>query len=156
MSTRNKPSDSDAVLDEDILEVLAEAQDPAPLRPEFTARLRTQVLSRIEKEKVNHDFLTIRQHEGVWCEIAPKMAKKVLFTDPVAGIQSYLLRLDPGFEHQDHDHPIDEECLMLEGELTLGSITLKAGDYHLAPKRLAHGYARSETGALLFIRGAIV
>ena len=56
MSTRNKPSNSGAVLDEDILTVLAQAQDPAPLKPEYSARLRTQVLARIAGEQVKHDF----------------------------------------------------------------------------------------------------
>lgn len=53
-----------------------------------------------------------------------------------------------------HEHPLDEECLVLEGEFTLESIKLRAGDFHFAPKGMTHGVARSEHGALLYIRGA--
>jgi hypothetical protein len=33
-------------------------------------------------------------------------------------------------------------------------VTARAGDYHLAPRGVPHGWLRSRTGALLFLRGA--
>ena len=61
----------------------------------------------------------------------------------------------PGASLPAHDHPADEECLVLEGEVMLGDILGRAGDYHLAPKGLPHGTITSKTGALLFIRAGI-
>lgn len=41
---------------------------------------------------------------------------------------------------------------MLSGEVSFGDLTLRAGDYHLAPKGMVHAEAYSATGALVFIR----
>lgn len=82
------------------------------------------------------------------------MEMKLLHGDQDAGTQSYLLRLHPGAELQPHDRLLDEECLVLEGQVTLGPVTLRAGDFHFAPSGTSHGKAHSRAGALLFIRGA--
>ncbi len=69
-------------------------------------------------------------------------------------VASFLIRLDPGFYHEGHDHPVDEDCMILEGQCSLSGIALEAGDFHFAPKGLPHRQTKSETGALLFVRGA--
>lgn len=71
------------------------------------------------------------------------------------GVLSYLLRLEPGFKSKGHNHPVDEECLMLEGDLTLGGLTLNAGDYHLVAAGLLHGNVSTVNGCMAFIRGAV-
>ena len=157
MSTRDKTSDTDRVLEDDILNLLAQAQDPVALVPGRILSMRTSILTRVAKDRArtSRSFLTVRQDEGVWIEIVRGIEKKVLFTDVAEGIQSYLLRLHPGSELPSHEHHQDEECVVLEGNLTMGTVTLSAGDYHLAPKGVTHTYTHSITGALLFIRGEI-
>ena len=49
-----------------------------------------------------------------------------------------------------HDHGFPEECLVLQGEITIGDITVCAGDYHFAAKGARHGTLTTRTGALLF------
>lgn len=54
-----------------------------------------------------------------------------------------------------HVHGHDEECMVLEGEVRVGDLVVKQGAYHLAPRGVAHEPTRSESGAPLFLRGAI-
>lgn len=101
--------------------------------------------------------VTVRAEEGEWLPHSPGIAFKLLHLDPEAGIQSYLLRLDPGAEVEPHDHLADEECLMLSGDVTFGDdeLTLRAGDYHMIPKGVWHSRAHSAAGCLAFIRAHV-
>jgi len=144
-------------LDDDILELLAEAQEPAAIPVDCAARMRTDIMGKIANEQAGEStgFEILRHEEGVWFEAAPGAKIKILHTEQGTGLLAYLVRLQPGFEMHGHDHPFDEECLMLEGDLTLGTLTLQAGDFHYAPKGVYHGALRSESGALAYIRGAL-
>lgn len=157
MSEQGVKSTADCVVDDDMLQLLAESQDPVPVAPDDSRRIRTGLMARIraERQAPEPDLVTIRAEEGEWTEVAPKARIKVLSTDPRTGALSYLLRLEPGFEYQPHGHAIDEECLVLEGEFRIGECRLKAGDYHLAPEGTRHERASTATGALLFIRGPV-
>src|SRR5512141_257488 len=98
-------------------------------------------------------FITLRgstQRDAGWVELLPKAHAKLLFTDGVA--ESYMIRLEPGAWAPAHEHPADEECLVLEGTLWQGDIFLKAGDFHVARRGMKHGELRTDTGALVFIR----
>jgi len=71
------------------------------------------------------------------------------------GIMSYLLRLAPGASFSPHRHPIDEECVVLEGTLQIGSdLWVPAGGFHLAHRDSVHATVSSVTGATIFLRGA--
>ena len=85
-----------------------------------------------------------------WIEMLPKAHAKLLYTDGEA--ESYMIRLEPGAWAPAHDHPADEECLVLEGTLWQGDVFLKAGDFHVARPGDRHGDLRTDTGALVFIR----
>lgn len=96
--------------------------------------------------------ITLRESttsEG-WVELLPKAHAKLLFTDGEA--ESYMIRLEPGAWAPAHEHPANEECLVLEGSLWQGDIFLEAGDFHVARPGDKHGDLRTETGALVFIR----
>jgi len=45
--------------------------------------------------------------------------------------------------------------MMLAGEVFLGDILLRAGEFQLAPAGSLHGEAYTDVGALLFVRGAV-
>lgn len=74
----------------------------------------------------------------------------------VGSVVSKLARLVPGGRLRDHDHALDEDCMMLEGELLMGDILLRQDDYQLAPVGVPHVNAVSEPGALFYIHGNIV
>lgn len=63
-----------------------------------------------------------------------------------------LVRLSPGAVVDPHSHPADEETVVLEGEIEVGSQRLGPGDSQLAPAGSRHDTIRSRDGALLLIR----
>ncbi len=98
--------------------------------------------------------LTVPAILGNWRPFLPGIERKVLHT--ADGIMSYLLRLAPGAALPAHHHPVDEECVVLSGVLRLGDqLELREGDFHLGRKDLAHARIDTETGATIFLRGAI-
>ena len=100
-------------------------------------------------------FITLRGSTQVgdgWVELLPKAHAKLLFTDGVA--ESYMIRLEPGAWAPAHEHPADEECLVLAGTLWQGDVFLQAGDFHVARPGMKHGELRTDTGALVYIRYA--
>jgi quercetin dioxygenase-like cupin family protein len=70
-------------------------------------------------------------------------------------VASMLVRFAPGGAVADHRHALDEDCLVLEGEMFLGDILLRAGDYQLAPAGGGHFGECSERGVLFFFHGAL-
>lgn len=53
-----------------------------------------------------------------------------------------------------HPHPFDEEIMVLSGEVFLGDILVQQGDYQIASAGSEHLEMSSDTGCLLFVRGA--
>ena len=124
----------------------------APVQPDTEARaqMRQKLFSRVHEGKT--DFLFVHTHEGYWQNLLQGVDVKLLRRD--ADSRSFMLRMDANTRVPPHEHPSDEECIVLEGEVWLNGILCKAGDYHLAPKGQPHDWLRSDTGCLLFIRGA--
>ena len=114
------------------------------------ASMRERIFKRIHATQA---LTTIQSEEGEWAAFSPKVQIKVLRRD--VETQSYLLRLEAGAVVLPHVHGQDEECMVLEGEVRIGSLVVRQGAYHLAPRGVAHEPIRSEHGALLFLRGAI-
>lgn len=116
------------------------------------ARVKARVLSAIGAQG-DPQHRTVRAAEGRWLEVGPGIARKLLWTD--ASTESWMLRLAPGAVVRGHLHPADEECVVLEGSLRIGSdLVLGQGDYHVAASGSVHEDVTTETGALLYIRGA--
>jgi quercetin dioxygenase-like cupin family protein len=135
----------------DLEKVLFTAIRPEPVEPDRAAALKARILERVRRES-GAATMTLRAHEGEWIALGPKAEMKLLREDETS--RSFLLRLHPGAVLPAHGHPMEEECLVLEGEVQLGNVIARAGDFHLAPKGVRHGVVRSEKGALLFLRGA--
>ena len=95
---------------------------------------------------------SIKTNEGDWVEIHQGVYVKECWTDGT--ITSRLCRFEAGACLDGHDHPHDEECMMLSGDIFLGDILLQAGDYQIASAGSQHLEISSDTGALLFVRGA--
>lgn len=95
---------------------------------------------------------TVFADDREWVEVAPGIWKKELWSGGT--LVSRFFRLEPGARLEGHPHVLDEECMMLSGEVFLGDILLREGDYQLAPAGSRHGEVYSDVGALLFVRGA--
>jgi hypothetical protein len=70
-------------------------------------------------------------------------------------VVSMLVRFEAGACVSDHHHAIDEDCLLLQGEMFLGDILLRAGDYQLAPASGTHFGETSDVGVTFFFHGAL-
>ena len=142
---------------------------PDDLPPELTAQLaadlreqalgpmdrfmlKQRLLNRVRSDACGTPSTTVRNRDEGWKPLMPKVQIRVLRRD--AETMSYLLRLEPGAEVPSHPHPIDEECMVLEGELQIGELSLGAGDFHLAHRGVPHGVLSSRTGATIYLRGA--
>lgn len=72
-----------------------------------------------------------------------------------ADVVSMLVRFEPGAAVPDHRHAIDEDCLVIEGEMFLGDVLLRADDFQLAPAGGTHWGETSDVGCLFWFHGAI-
>jgi anti-sigma factor ChrR (cupin superfamily) len=114
--------------------------------------IRGRLMERVADADTSH--LTIDCHEGEWQPILAGVAIKVLREHE--GVLSYLLRLDPGAVLPPHRHPRDEECVVLEGRLRVGTqVEIGPGGYHLAHRHALHATITTDTGATIFLRGAV-
>ncbi len=146
-----------SALDDDILEYLLDGVAEMRVPPSLQTRMRDNILDQVAREAacLTAGFTTVRASEGEWVQAMPGALIKILHQDAVTGALAYLARLSPGFAMQGHGHPIEEECLMLEGDLWMGDLHLHAGDYHVASKGVQHGKLRTEHGALVYLKGAL-
>ncbi len=149
MSERRNIAD-EPVIDPQMLDALLEAV--APLAP--PAGLRAQVLERIHRTVGHSDFITFPGHTG-WVEWFPGVEIKRLSVDELAGSKSFLLRAQAGVSLPEHGHHGLEECMVLEGEFTIGEMTLHAGDYHAAAAGSTHDVSSTRTGVTVYLRAAI-
>lgn len=114
--------------------------------------MRRRLLERVADADDSH--LTIDADQGEWQEFTPGVRIKVLHEQ--GGVLSYLLRLAPGARLPAHRHPVDEECIVLEGTLRVGTrIEVGPGGYHLAHRGALHAGLSSDSGATIFLRGAV-
>ncbi len=88
-----------------------------------------------------------------WTAAGPGVQVQALCGDPQ--VVSMLVRFEPGAGVADHDHAIDEDCLMLAGEMFLGDVLLRPLDYQMAPAGLGHFGETSERGGLFYFHGAL-
>ena len=113
---------------------------------------RRQLLERVADAEETH--VTMRADDGHWLPYLDKVQIKTLHRS--GDTLSYLLKLAPGGSVPAHRHRLDEESLVLQGSVRLGTHTeLGLGAYHLAHQGTLHATFCSTDGALIFVRGAV-
>ena len=135
-----------------ILEALASAVRPAELSAEQRGRLRRRILERARAE-TPEGTRTLRAHEGEWIEIRPFVEVRELRRDEASGMYTSLLRMRPGGIIPAHLHEREEECIVLEGEVEIGTHKLAAGDVHIAAAGSWHEQVSTRKGVLVLLRG---
>lgn len=122
-----------------------------PATPAQARAIRRRLLERVADTEDSH--LTVPEGPAGWQPYGDGVQIKVLHENE--GVLSYLLRFAPGARIDAHRHPLDEECVVLEGVLKVGSqIEVGPGGYHLARAGSLHASIATETGATIFLRGA--
>jgi anti-sigma factor ChrR (cupin superfamily) len=147
-------ADTDREDERIVLEALAAAIEPAPLDAARRESMRARVQARVSGATPEGKS-TIRAGEGVWRPFLPLIDVKVLHRDAERGRQTALYRMQPGAAFPPHAHADDEECLVLEGEVSVGDLRLHAGDFHCARRGSQHPRLESRPGALLLISHAL-
>jgi quercetin dioxygenase-like cupin family protein len=94
---------------------------------------------------------TVHDAGAEWPEFAPGIRRRVLWQR--GGEAALLYDADPGALVPHHAHGHDEECLMVQGELFLDDVLLRAGDYELAPAGTRHAVTQTETRVVVFAHG---
>lgn len=119
--------------------------------PAQARAIRRRLLERVADTEDSH--LTVPDSPSGWQPYGDGVQIKVLHESE--GVLSYLLRFAPGARIDAHRHPVDEECVVLEGVLKVGSQTeVGPGGYHLARAGSLHAGISTDTGATIFLRGA--
>jgi hypothetical protein len=116
-----------------VLDALLEAEFLEALRPiepagAHAAAMRTKILGEIAAARECGDILTVARADGAWRPVAPGVSLKALAE--AAGMRAFMLRMEAGATLPAHDHPTNEESIVLEG----------------------HGVVRAETACLIYVR----
>lgn len=143
---------SSPALPADVENAMFENVAPVRLPAGRSDAIKAHLMQRVRAER-QPQLTTVQADQGDWMPFLPKVHIKHLHRD--GDTLTYLLRLEPGAILVPHDHPQDEECIVLDGEVRIGRTVARTGAYHLAPKGLPHDAIVSDTGALLFLRGAV-
>jgi quercetin dioxygenase-like cupin family protein len=124
---------------------------PSSATPAQARAIRRRLLERVADTDDSH--LTVPAGAAGWQPFGDGVQIKVLHEHE--GILSYLLKFAPGARLEAHRHPVDEECVVLDGVLKVGSrIEVGPGGYHLARAGSLHAGISTDTGATIFLRGA--
>ena len=145
----------DAALDEADLAFLGEALTPIAPGPDIRDRILSQVLARIGgavPAPPSAALRTVRADAGDWEEIAPGARQRVLHD--YGRFRTLLVRLEAGASLPPHEHPLDEECYVVEGDIWLSGEHMARGDYQRVSAGTPHLGIRSDGGCLLHVRAA--
>ncbi len=125
---------------------------PREADTDLIARVKNRVMASIRAE-TEPGHRTVRAHDDAWEMLMPGVERKILWSTGAAS--SWMVRLAPGATFPAHLHAMDEECVVLEGSLCIGDVQLSAGDFHVGRLGSMHSVTRSDTGALVYLRGAL-
>jgi len=125
-----------------------------------SAKLRERVLDKIASEAGAGHSATIDKN-GMRFMLSSLMPwegtaitgieTKVLFRDARSGIVTQLVRMAPGSSIPHHRHAEFEDCYVLEGDLTLSGIEMKAGDYCRAEPGSIHTDITTRDGNVIIL-----
>ena len=141
-------------------EVLAQVAQTIPAA-DPPSDLKQKLMSRIaaSKPKLKPGWRThqpgfdyVLSGDGLWQD-APFSGVKyqVLHYDKQAGLLTQLVRLAPGAKFPPHRHGAAEQCLVLEGHVSIGNLHLGKGDFNLAQPGTDHAEMTTAEGCLLLL-----
>jgi anti-sigma factor ChrR (cupin superfamily) len=125
------------------------------LSPQAAQSIKERLMQRIATQTLpaapaDGQVLNIMRDEA-WVSLSRKIQVKVLHDDGTT--LSWLLKLLPGGRLPQHDHADGlEECLILEGQLSINGAPFGGGDYQIAHPGSVHYEVASEHGALVFLK----
>lgn len=94
-------------------------------------------------------LLISRSSDMSWEAVAPGILRKLLFEDSKRRYNTSLLRVEAGTRYPSHRHADVEEILVLEGDLHIHGVVMRAGDYCRAEPDSIHQETFTEGGCVL-------
>jgi quercetin dioxygenase-like cupin family protein len=142
------PEVRDAIADlAPVAAVLAQRIEPVAPQP----CIRETLLRKIAPAEGGSIEFSFQANE-TWTETRfPGVRLRMLRMSRDLGIFTALVRMEPGAVYPAHDHAMGDDCFVLQGELQVGDVLLRAGDYQYAPAGTCHVEQRTATGCLLLI-----
>ncbi|MBI2688062.1 MAG: cupin domain-containing protein [Acidobacteria bacterium] len=133
-----------------VMEALVDAK-PAPPSPRIKDRLMKRKLPGFEEPEPGMQVL--RAGNGKWRDTGyPGVSTKILHIERDTRMATSILKLEPGAKYPPHHHTQLEQCMVLSGDVRLGSKThIFAGDYEKALPGTDHEFLTSDTGCELLI-----
>ncbi len=132
------------------------AADVSELSAQAQASIKQKIMQRIgapcaaSASQTNSEVISIMR-ENAWITLGKKLQVKLLHDDGIT--ISWLLKMLPGGRLQPHEHADGaEECMVLEGELSINGVKFKGGDYQIAHPGSTHFEVATEVGAMLFLK----
>ena len=139
--------------------LLASLSDLRPPAPEMKERILRQVEQGNTSQRSHNlreialaqGFSLIRGEEASgWRKLSvPGAFVKLLSLDQTRGYAVVLGKLDAGARYPAHQHSGPEEVYVLSGDLNMGGLLLRAGDFHHADAGTRHGENFSENGCTI-------
>ncbi|MFM9956712.1 MAG: cupin domain-containing protein [Phycisphaerales bacterium] len=97
-------------------------------------------------------LVVVRKNQIKWRPTGlPGVQGCTLYADKKNNRRTILLNMAPGSYIPDHNHAGIEEVLVLEGDLNVGDVPLKAGDYFRAQADTKHGAPVSPSGCIALV-----
>lgn len=105
-----------------------------------------------QRPAVPEGFVVVRSDEGVWRPTADAgVTFKLLFVDRERATVTTVVRMEPGSRIRAHRHLGLEQCLVLEGDVSSGGITMHEGDFNCSMPGSIHDELATKGGALLLL-----
>lgn len=114
--------------------------------------LKEKILSRIRPPEATPELFDFVPNTGDtgWVPMRVRGAYvKLLSFQKEKGYAVVLGKLDPGTSYPPHHHIGSEQIFILSGDLSIGDVKLRAGDFHNARAGSSHGLNYSETGCTI-------
>jgi anti-sigma factor ChrR (cupin superfamily) len=97
-------------------------------------------------------FTLIARDAGAWEQTAFEgVEARRLFVDAHNDRVTMLVRMAAGSSYPAHVHGGPEECYVLEGDLDVGDVVMRAGDYQRMERGATHAVQSTRNGCLLFL-----
>ncbi len=117
-----------------------------------TERPTTQVWKEWDRSRDPLPWFLLRAGEGSWEETGVDGVRvQRLFVDAARQSATMLVKMAPGTSYPTHRHAAAEECYVLSGDLHVGDVVMRAGDYQRASSGTVHGVQSTEEGCTLLI-----
>ena len=132
--------------------VLALAADIPPVAP--SAAVKDRLLAAVAPLPAGH---VVRQPNGIAFRPSryPGITIRVLHIDQDRQQFACLMRIAPGACLPHHSHTAAEECVVVEGTIRVGGVTMGQGAYQRVEAGIDHVDQWSDTGATVYLKAPL-